>query len=409
LRRLELVPGGTRKYHRSAAIVGFLAALAVITRPENGILAAGTPLLAALLLMHGKKRKCRQEASVAAAIFTVILASCLIAYRLYFHAWLPLGFHIKAQHAYRGYVGAIHWIPERYLGKLLLLALPILTFPVACADRLSLRIAITFLTPVAVTFAYLETVTQIMGYDARYYVPFLAPVLVAAFWMADHTLQFHLQRQLRQRLPAIAAVAVLLIAAALISWRPLNRWSQRRLMVAAYPAPVLLARATSSLPWRQGFDLNRLLAMEVIQPLPSGSVIAASEVGLLGAAAPHIAIIDLAGLNDNETAWHGFHMQRLLDRKPLLIWFPHNDYTWQRQQMLCAPHLLDAYTVIGGDAFNYSIAIRRDTPLQAQLMRNVGKAFEQAYPGHLMQDYLVSAIQCQGTEPTPAVAPPQKP
>ena len=390
---------------RSACLVGLLGALAVITRPENGILALGAPVLAVFLLLPREGRKQRHSAQWMATPFTLVLAAYLLFYRIYFHAWLPLSFHIKAQHAYRGYVGAIHWIPEHYLAKFLFLVLPVLTFPLLCADWRTLRIAVTLLTPTALTFAYLETVTQIMGYDARYYVPFLAPVLVAAFWMTDLTLKFQLQRQLRQRLPRVAALAALLMLAFLLTWRPLDRWSQRRLTVAGYPAPQLVVPAKTPLPWRHGYELNRLLAIKVMQSLPSGSLIAASEVGFLGAAAPHIAIIDLAGLNDNETAWHGFSMDRLLRLKPLLIYFPHSDYTWQRQQMLCAPGVLNAYILIGGNAFNYDLAIRRDTSQQAALMQNIAQAFAEAYPGFVLHDYVASSIDCTSPVTTLLKAP----
>ena len=140
--------------------------------------------------------------------------------------------------------------------------------------------------------------------------------------------------------------------------------------------------------------MNRLMGTEVIQPMGSGSVVAASEVGLVGALAPQVAVIDLAGLNDNEIAWHGFSMDRLLDRKPALIWFAHSDYTWQRREMFCSPRLLQSYTVIGGDAFDYGLAVRRDLPESPQLMQRVGMAFQQVYPGVSMHDYLVSSIDC---------------
>jgi hypothetical protein len=140
------------------------------------------------------------------------------------------------------------------------------------------------------------------------------------------------------------------------------------------------------------------LANEVVRPLPQGSVIAASEVGLVGAAAPHVDVIDLAGLNDNEIALGGFRMDRVLERKPLLIWFPHEDYTWQRQAMFCSPGLLANYTVLGGNAFNYSLAVRRDTAESALLLQRVDRVFQQMYPGASMRDYVVSSIACAGVQ-----------
>jgi hypothetical protein len=380
-----------RRGNALAAMVGLLGVCAVMVRPENGMLAVVAPLLAALLLVE-KGRKTEWAWSVLT--FAVGLAMYLLLYRSYFHAWLPLAFHLKSQHAYRGYIGAVHWIAERELGRFLLLAIPILAFPLACVEGRGLRIAATFLTPVMLTVLYLEGVTQIMGYYARYYLPLLAPVLVAAFWMADLALQGDWRSRLRQHTRRTLAVGVVFVLLAVVSWRPIQKWSHARLMVAPYPAPVLVTPAVSSLPWHPGEALNRLLGTEVIRPMGSGSVVAATEVGLVGALAPQVAVIDLTGLNDNETAWKGFSMDRLLDRKPALIWFAHNDYTWQRRQMFCSPGLLKAYTVLGGDAFDYSLAVRRDLPESPQLMERVGLAFQQVYPGVAMQDYLVSSIDC---------------
>jgi hypothetical protein len=299
---------------------------------------------------------------------------------------------MKSQHPYSGYIGGPKWPPEVYLGHFLLLAVPILAFPLMSLSRRSLRIALTYLVPVALTFAYFESVTQIMGYNARYYVPFIAPVVVAGFWMADVSLQRDWRDLLRRREPIIAVSGLLLLFVGIASSRPIISWSQHRLLVAPYPTPVLLTPAASTLPELSLDDIVRLLASRVITPLPAGSVVAASEVGFIGASAPQVAIIDLAGLNDTEIALHGFSMDRLLDRKPLLIWFPHSDYTWQRQAMFCSPRLLREYTIIGGNAFNYSLAVRRDA--DPGVMQTVAHAFQQIYPGVVLKSYIVSSIAC---------------
>jgi hypothetical protein len=379
---------------RNAVLVGLLGAAAVIARPENGLFAVIAPLLAACFLLDNRRRK---QVLWSALTFGAIMAIYLVFYRAYFHAWLPLSFYMKSQHPYRGYIGATRWLPEFYLGNFLLLALPILAFPLMCLNRRSLRIAVTYLVPLALTFAYLETVTQIMGTDARYYVPFIAPVLVAAFWMADVSfpgVSKDWRHLLRPRLLKIACSGLLLLFVGMVIWPRVEDWSRHRLFVAPYARPALLMAARSPLPERPWFTNISLLANQVIKPLPAGSVVAASEVGLIGAAAPQVAVIDLAGLNDNDIALHGFSMDRLLARKPLLIWFPHSDYTWQRQAMFCSPGLLQQYTVLGGDAFNYSLAIRRDTPETPELMQRVARTFQQLYPGVAMKDYIVSSISC---------------
>ena len=376
---------------RGTILLGLIGAGAIIARPENGLFAILSPILGALLLRGSDRKADIFRPALACAGFIGIY---LVCYRTYFHAWLPLSFYMKSRHPYLGYTGAIRWLPEAYLRKFFLLAGPILVFPLLCLNYRSLRVAVTYLVPIALTFAYLENVTQIMGGNARYYVPFVAPVLVGALWMTDLSLQGDWRRSLFVRRFRIAVLCPVISLSGIAIWSQARTWSQHRLLVAPYAAPKIVVAATSPLPELPWFEVINTLANEIVKPLPPGTLVAASEVGLIGAAAPQVGVIDLAGLNDNDIALRGFSMDRLLDREPVLIWFPHGDYTWQRQAMLCSPGLLRAYTVLGGNAFNYSLAIRRGTPVTGQLDESVVKAFRSLYPGSAMEDYLASSIKC---------------
>jgi hypothetical protein len=174
----------------------------------------------------------------------------------------------------------------------------------------------------------------------------------------------------------------------------------RRGQIVAYAAPGLQTYAKTPLPPVQWFNVMTVLANRVIKPLPPGSYIAVSEVGMIGAIAPNIGVIDLAGLNDRDIALNGFNVDRLLDRKPLFIWFPHADYTRQRQVMLCSARLLREYTLIGGDAFNYSVAIRRGAEQTAELNQSVTDAFKQLYPGFQIANYVVNSVDCREANTT---------
>lgn len=380
-----------RPDRRTATLVAVLGVCAVSVRPENGLLAVLGPLLSGALLLDTRRRG---ELLRWGVTFGGLLALYGIAYRAYFHAWFPLGFYMKAGHAYLGYVGAQRFPPDVYIRDVLLLAVPILAFPMMCVRWRTARIAIVYLVPVLLTFGYLTTVTQIMGSFSRYYVPFIAPVIVAALWMTDLTVQMNWKQMLGQRWRMAAVAALLMAGVAAVGWRPLHRWSQRRQYVAPYAAPRLVFSAGKDLPEQVWFSTASLIANNVVKPLAAGTVIATSEVGIIGVSAPQVNVIDLAGLNDNDIALHGFDMDRLLDRKPAFIWFPHFDYTWQRQAMFCSPRLLQEYTVIGGNSFLYSVAIRRGAAETPQVAASVAKAFAELYPGAEMKDYVVSSVDC---------------
>ena len=370
-------------------LVGVAGACAVLARPENGLLAVLAPMLGALLLGEGRRWR---ELAVVALTLAVILAAYEAWYFSYFHAAFPLSFYMKSQHPYRGYIGGWRWRQGKFLLQFAALAAPILAFPLLTLSRRTLRIGLVYFLPIAVTFVYLGTVMQIMGLDARYYMPFAAPLLVAAFWMSDEALEAGWRDRTwgMARLLTVAAAAI--IFCSVVAGRWLESWSSHPHTVGGYSVPRLMTAARQTLPEKPWFQMITTMANDIVKPLPPGSVIAASEVGLIGAAAPRVSIIDLAGLNNRDIALHGFNMERLLDRKPLLIWFPHSDYTWQRKEMFCSPRLLDEYTVLSGGAFNYGLAIRKGNSDTAGLEQTVAAVFAELYPGADVKDYAVTAI-----------------
>ena len=131
-------------------------------------------------------------------------------------------------------------------------------------------------------------------------------------------------------------------------------------------------------------DLTDLL----VAPLPKGATVAATEVGYLGDRAAQVNMIDLAGLNDNEIALHGFDVHALLLRKPDVIWMPNTDYTYQNAWMMSDPELLKEYDVYAGAA-NYGLAIRKDSPYRVEIDQQMQVFWDAVYPGYAMSDYLV--------------------
>ncbi len=387
----------SRTWTRSV-LVGLLGALSVIVRPENGLFAVLCPALAAFLLLDASRR--RELVSVLVT-FSGAVVLYAVAYRGYFHVWMPLSFYMKSGHAYQGYIGGWQWDPRGFVGRFLQIADMLLAVPLLFTTRRSRRIAACYLIPVVATMLYLQTVMQIMGAAARYYVPFLAPVTVAAAWMADTSWREGAFSGIKLRPALVAGLLAVLGLRGLAEYLNHSAKVHPRAISTAYAQPVLVTAAAAPLPEKSWWRVITLIGTGLVRPLPAGSTIAASEVGYIGAVAPRVNVIDLAGLNDSEIALHGFDMDRFLDRKPALIWFPHSDYTGQRYAMLCSPRLLREYVLIGGGAFDYSLAIRRGTPETADILAHANETFQQLYPGVDMQTYVVSSIGCLA--PTAAV------
>ena len=116
--------------------------------------------------------------------------------------------------------------------------------------------------------------------------------------------------------------------------------------------------------------------VRIVQQLPEGSVIAASEHGELAAARPDITILDTLGLHDPETAMEGFSAARLTARAPSLIWLPHFHYTPTVKALLLDPAFRRDYVYVP-DAYRYGIAVHRSDPETLRILR---EAFEEDYP-----------------------------
>jgi hypothetical protein len=81
-------------------------------------------------------------------------------------------------------------------------------------------------------------------------------------------------------------------------------------------------------------------------------------------------------------------MDRLLERAPDLIWFPHTDYTGLRSTILSDPRLFAQYVVIA-DAFDFGIAIRRASAYRGALERGLLTAWSRLYPSSNLSEYTV--------------------
>jgi hypothetical protein len=110
--------------------------------------------------------------------------------------------------------------------------------------------------------------------------------------------------------------------------------------------------------------------------------IAATEVGYIGARFSSLVVIDMAGLNDREIAYHGFSSKSVLARRPDIVWLPHTHYRGMRRELLCDPTLFDEYDVFPS-VYDFGIALRRDTPFANGVKTALARDVEQVYGGRV--------------------------
>ena len=373
---------------RQALVLAFLAFAAYLSRPESALCTAITVLLAGIYL---RRRKPVPAVAAYFAGFALMVAAALLGCARYFGTPVPLGFYAKLSHAYAGYL--IYWCWPCYVCVFLGMCTIYLVLLGLFASRDQIKVLFVFIVPVICTFAYLATVNQIMGSAARYYLPYLPYLIVPAFLICDRALADRGLSSFRLtpwRIIAVMAAAVLTSSAVLMP-----RGLQLSVDLAhtvGYRRPVVTTAAKCPLPVLTWWPALNAFSSKVAAHLPPGSLIYASEVGMPGAVAPRVTVIDLAGLHDTSIARHGLDMDAVLNNRPDLIWLPHYDYTHMFGVMLSDPRLLQQYDVIAG-AFDYGIAVRKSSPHHDEIMELVAQAWPELYPGTSMNDYFVSAVQ----------------
>jgi hypothetical protein len=381
----------------SPALPGAVGLLLFLARPESALITVLFPLLLWLLL-----ERPRPSLKSLLTLYGVFLAGLfveLIACQLYFGTPVPLSVYMKGGHAYLGYTGV--WYPSLLLIAFLSALQLFLAALILLARRRDMRLVLACLLPATVVSAYLGTVTQIMGFYSRYYVPYTPLIILPVLLILDRWLALPTtssdpwpRHTLRNRGALTAAMLLFFLVfssqAVQAKFRRLEHGHHFE-----YDPAQLNITATSPLPVIDWQPVMLAITDDLIAPLPPGTTVAATEVGYLGNQASRINVIDLAGLNDTDIALHGFSMSRFLARKPDLIWMPHSAYTYQRGIMFSDPAFLAQYDIYAGAA-DFGIAIRKDSPVRAQIDHQLMVFWSKLYPGTNPSDYLVRSATWTG-------------
>lgn len=367
-----------------AAYLGYLA------RPDNGIYSLLFPSLA-LIFLGDEESRARLFWSFCVGFFVLLGADTAIK-MLVFGDVLPLAFYAKRAGFLEGYDGAFFWNPVTYLSLFLTMVLPFVGFLFLLARRESVSLLIVFAAPVTATFLYYFTVVQIMGYEARYYFPALGYFVVSSAFVLDQYLRSQKSGHLRHNLVVRAILFFLLIstqAQVAMGARLYGRVFLKASGIAGFPP--YQSGASRPLPTLTFQEANDVMS-EIARKLPAGTVMTASEYGLVGSTAPHVTIIDLVALHDPYFAHNGFSADEMFSREPDLVWFPHRHYPAIIKAILENDQFRSRYTYYPG-AFYYGIAIRNSGPRREALLNIIGAQWKVTYPGYEMVDYEAKPAQ----------------
>jgi hypothetical protein len=354
------------------------AYLAFLARPENGILAVLFAGLALVLLSPPPGAK-RRGALYLAALAGILAMDALLK-QLVFADVVPLSYYVKRSGFYQGYLDRGLWNPFKYLELMWKLVLPCAAVFVLVLARRHARIGTVFAVPVVAAIAYYFTVVQVMGAQARFYVPLLPLVISPAALLLDRAMARVDTPTLIPTAALVARVALLGLAATTVplglraAGRQYDRQVRQEWENAAHVRPT---RSQNGLP-RLGWWSSIQAMSQWVDRAPAGTTVALSEVGLVGARAPHVRLIDLSGLNDRVFAHQGFSAEDLFRRQPDVIWLPPAAYSQIVNAIELSPRLREEYLYYPG-AFDYGLALRRESPRMPQILPLVHAAWRTCY------------------------------
>jgi hypothetical protein len=364
-----------------AIMVGIVGFSALAARPENGLCALAAPLIVWFAVPVGR----RWKDLVGLLVTPALLAGIdLIICDRYFGVALPLGFPGYSLAGYAGFMSTENAL--QYAFTATLCVIPFIGVLGGTFKRGNNTILISLILPAGATLLCLLAVRQHMGFQGRFYVPFFPFVIVPALLGLDSLLCRNARRAVLRAACGVAAAFVLFGLSL-----PLQRYLDHAYLGLVQPSPIAVPSLTTEVgtPLPKTEWLATIAAVgQLVARLPSRLVVAAAEVGFLGYASQSKTVIDLTGVNDAGVGMRELKLDRLLERAPDLIWLPPQDYTGLRAILLSDPRFFASYYVIAG-AFNYGIAIRRDSPYRSKVVEEVGRTWNSLYPGLTLQSYVV--------------------
>ena len=345
--------------YRTLLLCSVVAVFAFVARPDNGVYSM---LLPPLYLM-ARNRHSWRWACCFLGLTSVGLVAALVAFHLAFGDFLPLPIYAKRTGFLAGYTGAYQWNAMRemlvfHTGSVAFTIAAVATVQRSAASRVAAA-----LIPAGLTFAFFTTIVQVMGWNARFYVPSLPWIVLAAMTaMAEYSRPREMRSFNRGSVARLLVIGVLAMMAfpgphqrALVKWWQHHVIGPPRVELPQTRYHILSGYRVEKLGWKTSV----MGIADLLELVPPEVVIAASEHGIIGSRQKDRTIIDLLGLHDRTIAHRGFDSSYLMDRHPDLIWMPNSDYTATIAAILDDPIFKRTYDFYPG-LYDYGIAIRID-------------------------------------------------
>lgn len=367
-----------------------LAALAAyfswLVRPDNFFFCTIFPAL--FLITHFIEKK--QELIIYYSVFGGLVVADLAFKYHTFHDILPLPFFVKSSGYYQGYMGEADWNAMSYFIQFLQYSFVWIAISLVFVRRQQLQQYVPFWIPVFLTCMYFFTAVQIMGVSARYYLPALPFLIFPAFEILSQN-AFTISTGERLKTIFNKALVSFIVFAALFF----------------YADNISTVFSTHFLENRKPYQFQNQISCskyfpvvtsdytdfyDLCKKLPTGTTIAASEVGRLAAYNPHLKIIDLGGLHEPYFAHHGFSAKHLLEQKPSIIQLAHYNITKVNYDIINNPQFRAEYEFYP-NLFYLGVAIRKtDTLIYHQFQSEIASLYGIQSPELFVAHYKSNSV-----------------
>lgn len=382
----------SRRSKLGLALVLIASYLVYLTRPDMGIFCLVFP---PLFIIASEKSRWKTALAYLLTISVILIGDILLK-KAIFGDFIPLPAIAKSISYYRGYIGAKNWNSAVETMFFLRETLPFLIIIILFCNKKSLPKVGAIFIPIVLTFGYYLQVIQIMGYYARYYLPSLPFVILAAYISLDSYLKYNEESLSGYRTYLRASIAILLFAVITSPW---IETAMERTWAKLFVAHIDHYRAETEYRTSEEGDLPELgwwdskLEMDsLLQKLPSGISVASSEYGYLSAMNMDISFIDIVGLHDRQVAAEGFSADVLFEKNPDLIWFPHPHYTYITKNILDNDIFQERYSYYPG-VYDFGIAFFKNSPYYGTIDSVFAREFGRVYSPRSAEDYLGKPIQ----------------
>lgn len=364
-----------RPDYGSLTLLVITAYICFLTRPDALLYAILFPLVYGWF--YFREGRVKQLAIFCMAMAVVLLADTLLKLWI-FGDPLPLPFYSKKAGFYDGYRAEGEWNPIPYLFLFFTMMYPFIAVLIFSASSKNWRLIVAFFFPVLLTFLYLFSFTQIMGFWARYYYPALPFFVMGSFLVLDHRLRIPESVSFLSWRALLTTIGLLFLLLPSVQSRLKESYEARFIgPLQAYKSEI--SRKLDNDYPKLGWRVSIKAMAELSAALPEGTRVAMSEYGYPGAMAPHVYIIDMVGLHDPYFAHNGFSSAELFRRQPDMIWFPVPAYSKMVASIQDDPTLFEEY-IYYPYAFDNGVAVRRDSEHYDIIMKLLMQTWQKYSP-----------------------------